>query len=93
MSAYLLLVHLLNFLAAPAAVAVLLVFFSRFFVTPNLPWVRSPAGQVAIVFGVNTFVMALSLLVLGQDGRIAGYAAMVLGAALCQWALLGSWRD
>ena len=93
MSAYLLLIHLLNFLAAPAAVALLLVLFSRVFYKPSRPLVQSLPAQAAIVFIANLAVSLTSLIVLGQDGRMAGYAAVVLGAAVCQWTLLGSWRE
>jgi hypothetical protein len=43
-------------------------------------WAWGAAGGTAAVIG--------SLILLGRDGRMAGYALLVLGVALPQWILL-----
>lgn len=93
LSAYLFLIHSLNFLAAPALVAVLLVLFSRFFFKPQQPLVPGFAAQAAIVFIANTAALLLALLLTGRDGSMLGYAALVCAGAVCQWWLGGSWRS
>lgn len=92
MSFYQLLIHLLNFLAAPAAVALMLVALSRLLLRPNWPWVQSFAVQAALVFIATTGAMLLAWVIRGQDGTMGGHAAMVTAGAVCQWALLGCWR-
>jgi hypothetical protein len=49
-------------------------------------------AQAAIVFAVNVLVLVAGLVFFGHDGKMLTYAAMVAGAALCQWVLLGAWR-
>lgn len=95
MTAYLLLDHLLNFIAPAAVVALLLVLssrvFSRFLVSKR-PIHPSIWAQAAIIFIVNVLVLAVGLVIFGHDGKMATYAAMVLAAAICQWMLFKSWR-
>ena len=95
MTAYLLLDHILNFMAPTAAVALMLVLaarlFSRFLVSKR-SFTQSILAQAAIVFVVNLFVLGTGLVFFGNDGKMATYAAMVLAAALCQWVLLKSWQ-
>jgi hypothetical protein len=95
MTAYLLTDHLLNFIAPAAVVALLLVLlsrvFSRFLVSKR-PESQSIWAQVAIVFIVNVMVLAAGLVVFGNDGKMATYAAMVLAAAVCQWVLFKGWK-
>jgi hypothetical protein len=95
MTAYLLLDHMLNFLAPAAAVALLLVLISRFFsrfLTSKKPLTQSIPGQAAIIFIVNVLVLTAGLVLLGNDGKMATYAAMVLASAVCQWVLWRGWR-
>ena len=95
MTAYLLLDHLLNFFAPAAAVALLLVLMSRFFsrfLVSKKPLAQSIFGQTAIIFIVNVLVLAAGLVLLGNDGKMATYAAMVLASAVCQWVLWRGWR-
>ena len=96
MTAYLLLDHILNFMAPAAAVALMLVLaarlFSRFLVSKR-SFTQSILAQAAIVFVVNLSVLGTGLVFFGNDGKMATYAAMVLAAALCQWVLLKSWQD
>ncbi len=95
MTAYLLTNHLLNFMAPAAFVALLLVLlgypFSRFFRSKK-PLAPALWSQAAIIFIANLAVLAVGLVLLGNDGRMLSYAAMVLVAAVCQWILLGGWK-
>ena len=95
MTAYLLLDHILNFIAPAAVVALLLVLaarlFNRCFVS-NKSFVQSIWAQAAIIFIVNVFVLVAGLVFFNNDGKMATYAAMVLAAALCQWALFKGWK-
>ena len=95
MTAYLLTNHLLNFIAPAAFVALLLVLLSRlsfgFFKTKK-PVAQSWWAQAAIIFIVGVGILAVGLVVFGRDGKMVTYAALVLGAALCQWILVRGWR-
>ena len=94
MTAYLLTDHLLNLVAPAAVVALLLVllasFFSRFSSTKK-PAAQSIWARAAIIFIVNLVVLVAGLLLFGNDGKMATYAALVLASATCQW-LLGKRR-
>ena len=95
MTAYLLLDHILNFIAPAALVALLLVLsarlFSRFLVSKK-PSAQSIWVQAAIIFIVNVIVLAAGLVFFGNDGKMATYAAMVGAAAVCQWVLFKGWK-
>lgn len=90
MTAYLLLDHILNFIAPAAIVALMLVLaarlFNRFLVSNRL-LVQSIWAQLATIFVVNVFVLVAGLVVFSNDGKMATYAAMVLAAALSQWVM------
>jgi hypothetical protein len=95
MTAYLLANHLLNFVAPAAVLAILVVLSSRLFGRfsgSKRPTALSIWAQVAIIFIVNVCVLISSLVIFGNDGKMAAYAAMVLGSALCQWVILHGWR-
>ncbi len=95
MTAYLLLDHILNFLAPAAVVALLLVLFGRFFsqfLKSKRPVSQYLWAQAAIIFIVNVLVLTLGLVVFGNDGKMATYAAMVLASAVCQWVLWRGWK-
>jgi hypothetical protein len=95
MTAYLLTNHLLNFVAPAAVLAILLAFSSRLFgqfLGSKRPTALSIWAQVAIIFIVNVCILICSLVLFGNDGKMATYAAMVLGSALCQWILLRGWK-
>lgn len=83
--------HLLNFLAPAAAMAVLMVLGARL-----LGWKsgahRTTWAQAAIQFAVGSAVLLAGLVLLGRDGKMATYAALVLACATCQWAMGKSWR-
>ena len=83
--------HVLNFAAPAAAVALLLG------VAVPIFWRKEPArlawwAQTAIVFAVGCATLLGTLWLLGRDGRMAGYAALVLATASMQWGLLGGWK-
>lgn len=95
MTAYLLTDHILNFIAPAAVVALLLVLLSRIFrrfLVSKKPVAQSIWVQAAIIFVVNVVVLAAGLVFFGNDGKMATYAAMVLTAAVCQWALFKGWK-
>ena len=95
MTAYLLADHLLNFLAPALVVALLLMLFGRLVARiwrPKTPPAQSIYAQAAIIFIVNALVLAAGLVLFGNDGKMATYAAMVLASAISQWVLWRGWR-
>jgi len=79
--------HLLNFVA-PALALALGVTLGAYFFMKKRPPALSPRAQFAINLIVNCMVLALGLLLLGRDGKMASYALLAVGAATCQWLLL-----
>jgi hypothetical protein len=80
--------HLLNFVAPAFVVGFLLPALSRLVLR------RGPARRVwwaqgAVNFAVGVVVLAGGLLLFGQDGRMATYAALVLACGSSQWLLGG----
>lgn len=95
MTFYLLANHLLNLVLPAAAVALLLVLATQLMggiFKSKRPLAQTWYGQTAIVFVANVLVLAAGLVFFGHDGKMLTYAAMVAGAALCQWVILGAWR-
>jgi hypothetical protein len=95
MTAYLLTNHLLNFIAPAACVALLLVLLSRLsfgLFKSKQPLAQAWWAQAAIIFIVGVAISTAGLMVFGRDGKMMTYAALVLGAALCQWILVRGWR-
>lgn len=95
MTAYLLVDHLLNLLAPAALIALLLVVFSRLFsgfFGSKHSFAKTWWLQVAINFVVGAGVLAAGLVLLGRDGKMLTYVALVLAMALSQWCLLGGWK-
>ena len=90
MTAYLLTDHLLNLVAPAAVVALLLVllasFFGRFSSTKR-PAAQSIWARAATIFIVNMVVLIAGLILFGNDGKMATYAALVVVAAVCQWVM------
>ena len=83
--------HLLNFAAPAAALALVLVLAGRVFVrnsAQSIAW----WAQAAIVFVVGCAVLLAGLWLLGRDGKLLTYAALVLACASCQWVLVRGWR-
>ena len=83
--------HLLNFLAPALVLALLLVLWGAL-VARKTPQVLALWAQFAINFVVLGAVLALGLVLLGRDGRMATYAALVIVGATSQWLMLRGWR-
>lgn len=83
--------HLLNFAAPAAALALLLVPCSHL-VVRNSASALSWRAQLAIVFVVGCAVLLVGLWLLGRDGKVLTYAALVLTTATCQWLLRRGWK-
>lgn len=83
--------HLLNFVAPALAVAAALAFAGRFFIK-NRAQAGTFRSQFAINLVVGVVVLAAGLVLLGRDGKMATYLAMVLAVATSQWWQLGGWR-
>jgi len=83
--------HWLN-LAAPAlALAILLPAFSALVLRPRaplLPW----WAQVLANAAVGLLALLAALVWLGRDGKMSGYAALVLALAIAQWCWMRGWR-
>ena len=83
--------HLLNFAAPALGVALLLPLLGRPFFKSKaalLPW----WGQMLVNALVGVAVLWASLWWLGRDGKMMGYALMVLATASSQWLLVRGWR-
>ena len=90
MTAYLLTDHILNLIAPAAFVALALVLLTRMFSgfsKHKMAGAKSLWLEVAIIFVANMMVMVAGLVVFGNDGKMATYAALVIAAGICQWVL------
>ena len=90
MTAYLLADHILNLVAPAAFVALMLVLLTRLF--SGFSKAKKSArhslwAEAAIIFIANIAVLVAGLIVFGNDGKMATYAALVVVAGICQWAL------
>lgn len=95
MTAYLLANHLLNFVAPAALMAVLLLAFSRLLAGSfgsKRPFTHSWRAQLAINFVVGVIVLVAGLVLLGRDGKMLTYLALVFVMAAGQWWQLGAWK-
>ena len=95
MTFYLLAGHLLNLVAPAALIALLLAAFVRLFPAffrSNELLAQAWYAQAAINFIVGAAVLAAGLVLLGRDGKMLTYVALVLAMALGQWAQLGGWK-
>ena len=95
MTAYLLINHLINFIAPAAFVALVLLLGAR--LLGRIFKVKKAVAQTwwaqfAIIFVVNVAILTLGLLLSGNDARMLTYAALVLGSALCLWVLNRGWK-
>jgi hypothetical protein len=97
MTAYLLINHLLNFMAPAALMALLLALFSRFF--PGFFELKNSLVkpgffvQVVVNFAIGVDVLVAGLLLLGRDGKMLTYLTLVLAIATTQWWQLGGGRN
>lgn len=85
------LLHLLNFVAPALGLALLLPLLSRLLLKKQallLPW----WGQMLLNFLVGVAALLLALWWLGRDGKMTGYALLVLAVASSQWVLARGWR-
>ncbi|MDZ7937637.1 MAG: hypothetical protein U5M53_04895 [Rhodoferax sp.] len=76
--------HLLNF-AAPALVVGVLVALVSPFLYRKRAVARNRYAQAAINFVVGLLALTAALVFFGHDGKMAGYAALVLAVASSQW--------
>ena len=86
MNALDLLNHLLNFAAPALAVGLLLALGGRFIFSRRAR-AHGLWTQVLVNAGVGMAALLGGLLVFGNDGKMASYAALVLCCATSQWAL------
>jgi hypothetical protein len=92
MTAYLLVNHLLNFAAPALFLALGLALACRLLPMGRRASAPGLRRQVLVLLGVNLIVSTAAFLLLGQDGKLMGYAAMTVGAAFTQWWLLRGWK-
>ena len=83
--------HVLNFVAPAVCVGVLLAGGTALCwrkAQHLLPWYT----VVGIHSVLGVLVLALGVVLLGHDGRMATYAVMVVSMATCQWLVGQGWR-
>jgi hypothetical protein len=76
--------HVLNFFAPALGIGILAPTMAKLFWRAELRaigWLR----LVALALGVSALALIGGLLVLGQDGRTATYAAMIVATAVSLW--------
>lgn len=83
--------HLLNFVAPALVLGGLVAVSARFFMpkgaNPSVFW-----SQFAINSVVGAAVLVGGLVLLGRDGKMATYFALVLGIATSQWVQSRGWK-
>lgn len=84
-------IHLLNYTAPSAAVAVVTAVFARqgWFRTTRMPGWSTLAG---VSFGVCLVTSLAGLWLFRSDGRVVTYAAMVAACATTQWVMARAWK-
>ena len=83
--------HLLSFIAPALCVALLLGVGARVLwrsATHLLPWY----AMVGVNALLGVMVLALGLVLTGQDGRMGTYAALVVALGSCQWLMSGGYK-
>lgn len=81
--------HLANFVLPALALAVFMPLAGRWTLgSAAMAWPRRVLCHAA----AGAAVLVLGLLLQGQDGRMATYAALVLVSATLEWALHRGWR-
>lgn len=76
--------HLLNFVAPALALGCLLAFVAPVFYRKQA-LARGCIAQAAINSVAGAVALGLALWLLGRDGKMAGYAALVVATATSQW--------
>jgi hypothetical protein len=84
-------IHLANFAAPAAGMAVLMLIFSLFR-KRSQAFSLARYAQTAINFIVSLATLAAGLWFYGRDGMMATYAAMVVAVATSQWVMERGWR-
>ena len=92
MTAYLLANHLLNFAAPALFLALGLALACRLLPMGRRAGAPALRRQLVVLLAVNLAVSVVAFGLLGQDGKLMGYAAMTAAAALAQWWLLRGWK-
>ncbi len=81
--------HLGNFILPALGMALLMPLAGRWVMGPGaMAWHRRALWHALL----GTAVLVLGLLWQGQDGAMATYGALVLGAASLEWGLHRPWR-
>ena len=85
------LIHLLSFVAPAFFLAVVLSLGARLAWRKRahlLPWYHMAC--VNALLGI--LVLAIGLVLTGQDGRMGTYAALVVVLGTCQWLMSSGWQ-
>ncbi len=85
------LLHLLNFAAPALALALILPLLARLFIRRK-DMLLGGWGQMLVNALVGVAALSASLWWWGRDGKMMGYAALVLAVASSQWLLVRGWR-
>ena len=81
--------HLFGFILPALAMALLMPLAGRWIMgRGGMPWLR----RMVLHAGCGVLVLVLGLLVQGQDGQMATYAALVLVAGSLEWVFHRGWR-
>lgn len=83
MGIWTLLIHLANFLAPAVAVGALLAVLAHFFMA-NRPGAHKLIVQAAINSVAGGVAIVAGLVIFGNDGKMATYAALVLAVSTAQ---------
>ena len=83
--------HLLNFVAPALVLALLQVAGSQLFMR-KMAVSRGWIAPIALLFIVGCVVLAGGVLLLGSDGQMLTYGALVLATASAHWLWLRAWR-
>ena len=78
--------HAVNFAAPALWLALLLPWLTRLLIGKKAA-AYSLTVQIALLFLAGLVVLALGLVLLGQDGKMLTYLALVLTAASGQWLM------
>lgn len=83
--------HLLNFVAPALVLGGLVAVLGRFFIK-KATYPGTLRSQFAINSIVGVAVLLAGLVLLGRDGKMATYFALVLGIATSQWVQSRGWQ-
>ena len=83
--------HLLNFVAPALVLALLQVAGSQLFMR-KMARSRGWIAPIALLFIVGCVVLAGGVLLLGSDGQMLTYGALVLATVSAHWLWLRAWR-